>query len=378
MSNESVIPYDWVATKMNYWYVAMKNNRPDAAEEMKEEVKQEIKMMEENQDVLVYFSLLEFRHELMLDYLYPNVDRDIDKQYEKLKTTIGNRNLHGMLEYYYYFFMGMYYFRQKELTHSLNFYKRAEREIEALDGEDTEIEKADFYFKMAELHYHMKQTYMSMHYASLAYRIFRKYPTYGVQQVHCQFVIAGNWLDNMRSEQALKNAFQALEDATELNINYLIGSSHFNVGICYNQLEELGEAEKHFQKAVDYYKRDGHSYTPKGLFNLSFIKARLNNLDEAASLYEEGRKLAEQNDNHEIVEKLKMTKGLYLSYDLNLVKETFEFFKEKRLYPDLEWYGVLVAEFLADRKEYAEANTFYRFAIFARRQIQRGELLNEI
>lgn len=372
MSNESVIPYDWVATKMNHWYAAMKNNRPDVAEEMKEEVKREIAMMEENQDVLVYFSLLEFRHELMLDYLYPDVERNINKRCEELKAALGNSNLNGMLEYYYHFFMGMFYFRQKEYTHSLMFYKRAEQEIESLESEETEIEKADFYFKMAELHYHMKQTYMSMHYASLAYRIFRNYPTYGVQRVHCQFVISGNWLDNMRSEDALKNAFQALEEAKELNINYLIGSSHFNIGICYNQLEELNEADKHFQESVRFYKQESHSYEPKALFNLSLIKARKNELETAIHLYKEGKSLAEHHQNLEIIKKLKMVKGLYLSYNLSLVKETFEFFEEKKLYPDMEWYGVLVAEYLAARKAYAEANEFYRNAIHARRQIQRG------
>ncbi|EME75616.1 hypothetical protein CHCC20335_4282 [Bacillus paralicheniformis] len=34
-------------------------------------------MMEENQDALVYFSLLEFRHQLMLGELYPTADTTI-------------------------------------------------------------------------------------------------------------------------------------------------------------------------------------------------------------------------------------------------------------------------------------------------------------
>ncbi|UBF35088.1 hypothetical protein K9N56_11530 [Bacillus sp. PM8313] len=55
----------------------MKNNRRAAAEKAKEEVEQEIAMMEENQDALVYFSLLEFRHQLMLGELYPTADTTI-------------------------------------------------------------------------------------------------------------------------------------------------------------------------------------------------------------------------------------------------------------------------------------------------------------
>ncbi|MFN2747238.1 MULTISPECIES: response regulator aspartate phosphatase [unclassified Bacillus (in: firmicutes)] len=376
MSNESVIPYDLVATKMNQWYTALKNNWSAIAERVKEEVKQELERMEENQDALVYYSLLVFRHELMLDYLYPDTDRDIEKHYKELKENVGSKNLNGMLEYYYHYFMGMYYFRQKELSYSLNFYRLAEKALDSIEG--VEIEKADFYFKMAEIHYHMKQTYLSMNYASRAYKIFRRYPTYGVQRVHCQFVIAGNWLDNMRSEEALKNAFQALKESKELNVDYLIGSSHFNVGICYNQLEELGEAEKHFQQALEFYRRGKHSYEPKALFNLSLVKARQNDLVAASQLYKEGNELAKQYENNEIIEKFKMVKGLYLSNDLDMVKETFQFFEKTKMYPDMEWYSILVAELLSSREKYEEAGEYYRKAIAARRQIQRGELLNEI
>ncbi|MCY8152851.1 tetratricopeptide repeat protein, partial [Bacillus paralicheniformis] len=97
MVYKSVIPYDLVATKMNYWYVALKNDWVDEAEKMKSEVKQEIAIMEENQDVLIYFSLLEFRHKLMLDYICPEAAKDIQVHYEELREkTKGGRNLNGM------------------------------------------------------------------------------------------------------------------------------------------------------------------------------------------------------------------------------------------------------------------------------------------
>ncbi|MCY9195796.1 hypothetical protein MOE86_03510 [Bacillus atrophaeus] len=67
MDNERVIPYDLVATKMNHWYLALKNNWVAKAEQMRDEVKEEIELMEEKQDAVVCYQLLKFRHELMLD-----------------------------------------------------------------------------------------------------------------------------------------------------------------------------------------------------------------------------------------------------------------------------------------------------------------------
>lgn len=110
-----MIPYDLVATKMNFWYTSLKNNWPDKAEKIKKEIEQEIDMMEENQDVLIYYSLLEFRHKLQLDYLYSHPG-DLDSRFKEFRELRETRDLEGMLEYYYYFFSGMYHFRQKALT----------------------------------------------------------------------------------------------------------------------------------------------------------------------------------------------------------------------------------------------------------------------
>ncbi|MCY8087234.1 tetratricopeptide repeat protein [Bacillus sonorensis] len=375
MCNESVIPYDLVATKMNHWYVALKNNWVEKAKKMKAEVKQEINLMEENQDALVYFSLLEFRHELMLDYLYPNANRDIHQQCEALKKTKGNRDLTGMLEYYYHFFMGMYYFRQNELVHSLRCYRQAERELEYV--EDQDVERAEFYFKISEIFYYMKQTYFSMHYAKMAYELYRNQPTYGVRQVHCQFVIVGNWLDNMRHDRALKHAYQALEDAKKIGENYLIRKSLFNIGICYDKLEEPSKSSHFFMKSLEIEEPENLNFQARAWYMLSLVEGKQSNLDKAKEFYRKAKKIAKKCDDKVILAKLKMVKGLYLSRDLDLIRETFEFFKETQMYPDMEWYGVCVGDHLTNQKELKGANEFYRRAIDARIQIQRGELVHE-
>ncbi|MEW6978069.1 hypothetical protein QQS15_03080 [Bacillus pumilus] len=60
--------------KINEWYYHIQRfNVPDA-EAYKEEIKSMLDHMEENQDLLLYFSLMEFRHQLMLDYLTPLED----------------------------------------------------------------------------------------------------------------------------------------------------------------------------------------------------------------------------------------------------------------------------------------------------------------
>nr|WP_326205011.1 tetratricopeptide repeat protein [Bacillus mojavensis] len=178
-------------------------------------------------------------------------------------------------------------------------------------------------------------------------------------------------------EEALETAEKALKAAVKIGEQHLIGSAHFNVGLCYNHLEELDNAEKHFQIAYEIHKAQKHIYESKAVFNLAYVKAKQNDLQAALKLYEEGKKIAERHNNQEVAEKLKLVKGLYLSFDLQTLREVFEFFREKNLYGDMEEYAVAVADFLTNKEKRHDAVDFYQLAIEARKQIQRGKHLNE-
>lgn len=67
--DKNKIPYDLVTKKLNAWYTSIKNEQVEKAERIKKEVEAELVNMEENQDALLYYQLLEFRHEIMLSYM---------------------------------------------------------------------------------------------------------------------------------------------------------------------------------------------------------------------------------------------------------------------------------------------------------------------
>ncbi|KUP33846.1 aspartate phosphatase [Bacillus halotolerans] len=385
MSVSDLIPYHYVTTDINHWYVVIKQGRVEKAKEMKQKVEKEFDMMEKNEKVAVYLQLLKLRHEIMLSYLEPDSVKNIDGVYADLKKTRENmapESLTNTIEFYYHFFTGMYHFRTRDLVIALTYYREAEKYLDLLD-KNANTDKAEFYFKMSEVYYYMKETHFSMNYAQRAYSIFKEQKdaqgnlTYGKEMVQCQFVIFGNWLDKMCYEDALETAEKALHDAIKIGEQHLIGSAHFNVGLCYNNLEELDNAEKHFQIAYEIHKNRKHIYESKAIFNLAYVKAKKNDLKAALELYQEGQKVAARHNNQEVTEKLKLVKGLYLSFDLQTLREVFKFFKEKNLYGDMEEYAVAVADFLTNKEDRHDAVDFYQMAIEARKQIQRGKHLNE-
>ncbi|MFO6495573.1 MULTISPECIES: hypothetical protein [Bacillus] len=55
-------------------------------------------------------------------------------------------------------------------------------------------------------------------------------------------------------------------------------------------------------------------------------------------------------EDQEFLTKQKMIYGLYLSFDLDAVRETFEFFSEKGMYADIKEYGVIVDKLLQGKE----------------------------
>ncbi len=88
--------------------------------------------------------------------------------------------------------------------------------------------------------------------------------------------------------------------------------------------------------------------------------------------------MAEKNSNSYDLAKLEMLKGLYLIHDVDLIRESFKFFKDNGLYADMEDYGVIAAEVLEGKEKVRDACEFYRIAYDGRRQIQRSGIVDEI
>jgi response regulator aspartate phosphatase A (stage 0 sporulation protein L) len=105
---EQLISSSKVGLKINEWYKYIRLFSVADAEILKEEVKQEIELMEEDQDLLLYYSLMCFRHQLMLDYLEPKTMNEERPKISDLSEEIESKqsDLKGILEYYFNFFMG--------------------------------------------------------------------------------------------------------------------------------------------------------------------------------------------------------------------------------------------------------------------------------
>ncbi|ARC70977.1 tetratricopeptide repeat-containing protein [Bacillus subtilis] len=369
------IPYDLVTKKLNEWYTSIKNDQVEKAEIIKTEVEKELLNMEENQDALLYYQLLEFRHEIMLSYMKSKEIEKLHNAYETIKEIEEQGQLTGMLEYYYYFFKGMYEFRRKELTTAISAYRIAESKLSEVEDE---IEKAEFFFKVSYVYYYMKQTYFSMNYANRALKIFREYEEYAVQTLRCQFIVAGNLIDSLEYECALQQFLNSLELAKKNNIEHLIAMSHMNIGICYDELKEYKKASQHLVLALEIFEKSKHSFLTKTLFTLTYVEAKQQNYDVALSYFRKGRFIADKSNDKEYSAKFKILEGLFFSDgDIQLIKNAFSYLASRKMFADVENFSIEVADYFHEQGNLMLSNEYYRMSIEARRKIKKGEIIDE-
>ncbi|MBG9698848.1 MULTISPECIES: RapH N-terminal domain-containing protein [Bacillus amyloliquefaciens group] len=63
------IPYEVLISKLNTWYTTIRKNMIDETKKKKSKIESLLEEVEMKQEVLLYYQLLDFRHELMLIYL---------------------------------------------------------------------------------------------------------------------------------------------------------------------------------------------------------------------------------------------------------------------------------------------------------------------
>ncbi len=126
-----LIPSSAVGQKINEWYRYIRTFSVPDAEILKAEIKQELDRMEPDSNLVLYYSLMEFRHQLMLDYLEPLEKLKIEDQptLSEILDNIDNSQagLKGLLDYYVNFFKGMFEFDKREFISAITYYKQAEK-----------------------------------------------------------------------------------------------------------------------------------------------------------------------------------------------------------------------------------------------------------
>lgn len=372
----SAIPSATVGVKINDWHEYINRFDVENAEKSKAEVEKMIEEMEEDQDLLLYYQLINFRHELMMDYLYPSDSSKKLETWEYLRKSEGaGQRLTKLLEYYDHFFRGMYEFKNGDYISAINHYKKAETKLSRVTDD---IEKAEFYFKMAEVFYHMKQTHVSMYYVKQAYEKYKKYPTYKVNRIKCHFVIAGNFDDLNNHKKALVHLQIALEMAEEIGNELMQTFAYLNMGNSYNRLNSP-MAMPLYHQAVKLAKKTGAKEIIQAYYDLSLIHFQNGEKIEGRDFFKRAMKEVEAFEDEFFIKLLNVVKALFIdTASRKNVIDALSRLKNEKGYPYFEELALVAAEFYTRNRRMEDSIYFYNEMVCAQRQIQRGDFQYEV
>lgn len=363
-----------VGVKINEWYKMIRQFSVPDAEILKAEVEQEIQRMEEDEYLLIYFSLMKFRHQLMLDYLEPVTTRirpTIEELLEKIETS--NKGISGLLSYYSLFFRGMYEFDKKQYMKAIYYYREAEKQLIHVPDE---IERAEFHFKLAEAYYGMKQSHVSMHHVKQALDIYNQYELYKVRKVQCMFVISGNYTDFKRYEKSQPHLEKALELSRELNNKRLISSALYNLGTNFADSGDYEQAEVYIKQAVEITEKEKLTNLPHSLFSYAKILFKQGKMNEAIQVSKKGLSAALYQGDELFAKLQGYLNALYVdAVDQQGVNKTIEYLEKNKNYSYIEDIACETAAAYANSKEFETSYVYHQKMLETQTQIQRGECL---
>ncbi|MFN2747193.1 MULTISPECIES: Rap family tetratricopeptide repeat protein [unclassified Bacillus (in: firmicutes)] len=356
-----------VGVKINEWYNMIRQFSVPDAEILKAEVEREIEQMEEDQYLLVYYSLMCFRHQLMLDSLKPSEKQKkrptIPDLLEKIESP--QRKLTGLLKYYSLFFRGMYEFNQKGYVEAIHYYRKAEKELSVVTDE---MEKAEFHYKLADAYYQINQYYVSLNHLTIAKRLFESNSFYKVKTIGCNMMFGANMYDMNRlteAESYYREALSLAEQLNEKNIKRIIGVIYHNLGLVSEREQQLNKAESLFRKALDMKEHADTIYGIRSQYMLSRVLYQTDKSEEARSFYYIALHRALKCHEEEYKSKLKIIYSIYEEYDHKDVEQSLHYLEKKRLWSEYAELTEILGDYHFEKGNFAEGRKFLKRAITA-------------
>ncbi|MFD2615793.1 response regulator aspartate phosphatase [Terrilactibacillus laevilacticus] len=359
--NQNIIRSTDVAHLLNTWYCHIRKDQLHEAKRVKLKVEQVMKDMEEDPSLSIYYSLLEFRHQLLLG------------QYEHAKTLMTEvqpfkEDMNDLLTYYFNFFSGIYAHSVKDYETALTYYKKAEELLSLIADE---VELAEFHYKIGSMYYQMKQNLISISHAKTALMIYKDKGDYFKNGSYCKLLLALNYIDMQNFPEARNYFDQAEHDSLQIEDIRFQYALHYNLGLFFSEQSEIEKAIHHFLIALKYC-HFSKNFQVKTLFTIVREKYKLA-ANDTEEWFVKGRKLAKEINDKEYQVKLDLIHHLFgqvNSGDFEVAfKEGLAYFEEQKLWVDLEEYLEWVGDYYFNLQQYEKSTHYYRKAIEINRKI---------
>lgn len=304
-----VLRAEEVGVKITEWYSCIVARSYEEAVLMKEEVKQLLPQMENNDKMLAYYSLVDYRHNMLTSGYNKNELEEELPQVEELE------NLDHTLRYFYYFVSGQHEYMQERYRSAVKLFSQAERLLEHVNDK---AEEAEFYQYTGYMYYRLNQYLLASSYMERAKYMYDQL-NYVEPALNCQVVLACIYQELHKNDRSEELLLEALAKAKDKHL--LMGQIYRSLGLNKLSIKDYVGAETYFKNALDLEEHAAITVGAKTTYNLSNVLFRMGRFEEAEMKFKIAKAGAEYYSNIEYMARCKATEGLYLLNDYNLVDE---------------------------------------------------------
>ncbi|MEH7706444.1 hypothetical protein COF68_28075 [Bacillus toyonensis] len=349
---------------LNEWYQEIRARHVDAAQLLKQEIENKIQHIEENQTILLHYSLLYFRHQYLVDSL--SISKDSFKQCDAYGIPTDD-----FLSYYYHFFKAIH----SNVTGNHNLarihFDKAESLLSTIPDE---IEYAEFHYELAVFYCHTHKSILCINHAMKAKDIFSKHMGYELKVAFCNNLYGLACTHLREWELAEEHYISAMDAFQKENLEYNILIVRHNLGFMY-ATQNLSELALRYLSEVNQKLPSDY----KALFIEAREHYKLGENQVAQELIEKGIQLSTQLciegyiHHFNILEKMNLNS---CASDVEkAILEGISYFEREELYEYInEYTEKLATQFYKENNHVKASYYYYEASKASEKKFKKGAL----
>lgn len=347
---------------LNNWYIEIRNRHVGNAYKLKKDIEKRIQNIEEDQNLLLYYSLIDFGYNYLIDNL------SISKNSFDKIDSLGNPT-DEFLAYYYHFYKAIHSNAIGNYNAAKENYDKAEK---LLGNIPDEIEKAEFYYNQATFHYHFYQALIAIKQVTKAKEIFNKHNGYDLKIGYCNNLLGLACTHLKEWELAEEYFISAMDIFKKQNNENPILVVRQNLGLMYaNQnLSELA-----IRYLTEVCEKMPNNY--KAIFVKAKEHSKIDENEIASKLIEKGLNISNELGIIEYQYRFKIIKAINEKVPAktleNAILEGMNYFKTEELWEYIQEYNERVAVLFHQENNFEKASKYFYLSHQAKEEISKKE-----
>lgn len=347
-----------ISKLLNDWYQVMLQQQVEKAANLKQEIDEKISNIKEDENLLLYYSLLGFRYKVLTDGF--NITKDSFNEIDSFEVPDNS-----FLSYYYHFFKAIHNTILADYNEAKEYFENAEKLLMYVPNE---LEKAEFNYRLASYYYQIYKPLLAIDHIRLAKDTFSKHVGYEINIASCDNVYGLSCIDLRQFEQAEESLNAAIDILQKKDEKTLLLRARNNIGLLYANQNLSSLAIRHLSEVTE--NMPNHF---KALYLQADESLKLGEVEIASQLIEKGLAICNKLENIEYQYRFKILEKTKITSNTTELETALlagiSYFEKEELWDCIEEYAERLANNFYTEENHVKASKYFYMSNEARKKL---------